>query len=462
MNSKAGLGWFIVLPALATWLGWGIRGQIGHANGAMIPGALAALVLCLLLDGKRFSPGLVIGLTAICMGFGADETTLQSAGYVMGTNPHMGINLVKGYSGLAVKGGLWALMGGAGLGMALVYYVYSKRDIVIGALLFVAAFFFGTWTINKPKLIYFSYDRREIWGGLLLGAVALLAWLCIRGRTRVPLVVALSAGATGAIGYPIAVTLATLGLHSGSSGPWNWWSLAETTFGAFIGMGLGLGTYLVMDKMPETQDSEHPAPRSPSPLSVGWIVAGALASALVSALYHDARGYPWILLAPILLCAAFYSIKFAWQVGITLVYCATAANLAVFFLGEVKMGSAPVVWTLTAVSTLAVAWLAEAWSAKNSPAAARKAFVFMMWSILALSYIKSFVNRAIVSPPTGAVAAAGGWWRYAAHIWRGGLVVDLAFTVVVLVLTGVAAGLHFNTQTDIWQKPGTRPIEPIA
>jgi hypothetical protein len=453
---KTGVGWFIVLPALATWLGWGIRGQIGHANGAMIPGALAALALCLLLNGKRFSPGLVIGLTALCMGFGADETTLQSAGYVMGTNPDRTIKLALGYSGLAVKGGLWALLGGAGLGLALAFYLYSKRDIVIGALLFVAGFFAGTWLINKPKFLYFSYDRREIWGGLLLGAIALLTWVCIRGRTRVPLVVALSAGATGAIGYPVAVTLASLGLHSGSTGPWNWWSLAETTFGAFIGMGLGLGTYLVMDKLPETQESEQPAP--PKSGLTGWrIIAGALASALVSTLYHDGRGYPWILLAPILICAAFYSTKVAWQVGITLVYCATAANLAFFFLGKVKMGSPPVVWTLTAASTLAVAWLAEVWSAKDSPAVARKAFVFMMWSILALSYIKSFVNRAIVSPPAGAVAAAGGWWRYAAHIWRSGLVVDLAFTVVVVALTGIAVGLHFNTA-----KPSATRQPPAA
>jgi hypothetical protein len=158
-----------------------------------------------------------------------------------------------------------------------------------------------------------------------------------------------------------------------------------------------------------------------------------------------------------LICAAFYSTKVAWQVGITLVYCATAANLAFFFLGKVKMGSPPVVWTLTAASTLAVAWLAEVWSAKDSPAVARKAFVFMMWSILALSYIKSFVNRAIVSPPAGAVAAAGGWWRYAAHIWRSGLVVDLAFTVVVVALTGIAVGLHFNTA-----KPSATRQPPAA
>ena len=443
--------WFVLLPTLATWLGWGVRGQIGHATGAMIPGALAGLALCILLDGKRFSPGLVIALTAIGFGFGAEETTLQSAGYVMGTNPDHVINLALGYSGLALKGGLWALFAGAFLGLALTAYLYSKRDIVIGALLLVAVFYAGCWAINKPKLLYFSFDRREVWGGLLLGGVAFLAWVCARGRTRVPLVVALTAATAGAIGYPIAVTLAALGLHSGSSGPWNWWSLAETTFGAFNGVGLGLGTYLVLNKLPEAEASEKPAAK---PGHLAWgVMGGALMSALVAALYHDGRGYPWMLFGPILLCAAFYSLEVAWQVGITLVYCATSVNVALFFLHERKIGNAPVVWTLVVVLTLAVAYLAEKWCAHNSPPIARKAFIFMMWAILALSYIKSFVNHAILAPPAGAVAAEGGWWRYAMHIWGSGVVVDGGFTVAVIVLTGIVAAFRLITQPAATHKP---------
>ena len=311
--------------------------------------------------------------------------------------------------------------------------------------------------INKPKLLYFSYDRREIWAGLLLGGIAFLAWVCARGRTRVPLIVALTAAGAGAIGYPIAVTCAARGLHSGSTGPWNWWSLAETTFGAFNGVGLGLGAYFVVDKLPEAEGSQQPAPRPGLPF---WgVIGGTLMSALVAALYHDGKGYPWMLFGPILLCAAFYSLEAAWQVGITLVYCATAVNVARYFLYERKMGNALVVWTLVAVSTLAVAWIATKWRAKDSPAAARTAFVFMMWAILALSYLKSFVNHAILTPPAGAVAAAGGWWRYAIHIWGSGLVVDGGFTVAVIVLTGIAAGFHVITQPHATRQP-TAPAAP--
>jgi hypothetical protein len=118
------------------------------------------------------------------------------------------------------------------------------------------------------------------------------------------------------------------------------------------------------------------------------------------------------------------------------------------------MGNPPVVWTLTALSTLAVAWMAEAWSAKDSLASARTAWVIMMWAMLALSYLKSFVNRAIVSPPAGAVAAAGGWWRYAAHTWRSSLVVDMAFTVAVITLTVIAVAFHFpNAKAPATRQP---------
>ena len=76
--------WFVLLPALAMWLGWGVRGLFGHANGAMLPGALVALAISFLLKGKRFSLPLAIAMAAVGFGFGAEETTLQTAGLLMG------------------------------------------------------------------------------------------------------------------------------------------------------------------------------------------------------------------------------------------------------------------------------------------------------------------------------------------------------------------------------------------
>src|SRR5579872_6631867 len=38
----------VLLVALALSIGWGIRGNYGHETGAMLPGALAAIAVCLL------------------------------------------------------------------------------------------------------------------------------------------------------------------------------------------------------------------------------------------------------------------------------------------------------------------------------------------------------------------------------------------------------------------------------
>ena len=75
--TKTRVLWFIVLPGLSMWLGWGIRGLVGHSTGAMIPGAFAALAFSILLPSKQFSRGLAIALTAVGFGYGADMTTLQ-------------------------------------------------------------------------------------------------------------------------------------------------------------------------------------------------------------------------------------------------------------------------------------------------------------------------------------------------------------------------------------------------
>lgn len=453
-DPKKSVWWFIVLPALVMSLGWGIRGMIGPA---LIPGALVGSALCLLLVGKRISPGLLIGLTTISFGFGADETTLQTAGFVMDTNHKVAANLALGYTGLAVKGGLWALLGGAGLGLALVAYLYQKRDIVIGALLLVAAFYSGWGAINKPKLIYFSIDRPEVWGGLLVAGIAFLAWACIRGRTRIPLVVALTAAAAGTIGYPIAVTVATLCRHSGYTGPWShWWKLAEFTFGAFIGAGLGLGTYLVLDKMRKAEELDQPT------TGKGPLIWGALGGAIICALcvaVHNS-GCPWIVLGALLLCLAFYSVRAAWHMGVTLTYCAAAASVALYFLHGLKAGNAAwVAWPLVAVSTLAVAWMAERWSAGNSPVMARKAFVFTSWAVLVLCCLRSFANRAILAAQAAGASATGGWWRYDKHVSRDGWRYVLVFAVATVVLNWTVAGIDVASKKPTPQQ-ASPPTEP--
>ena len=70
---------------------------------------------------------------------------------------------------------------------------------------------------NNPKLIYFSnrFDRprEELWAGLWLGGLLLLAWL----RSRVPSLFALYGAIGGGIGFGVGASLQPLG--KGRRGP---------------------------------------------------------------------------------------------------------------------------------------------------------------------------------------------------------------------------------------------------
>jgi hypothetical protein len=448
-SNDRGFVFYIFLPALTMWLGWGIRGLFGHANGAMIPGALLALAISGLLKGKRFSTGLAVAMTAIGFGFAADETTLQTAGYLMGTNPDHLVKLGLAYSGLALKGALWAMLGGAGLGLALAAHLYRKLDVAIGGVIMIAAFYAGWWAVNRPRLIYFSLDRPEIWCGLLLGGVALLAWLRARGGTRIPLKLSAWAALGGGIGYPVAVTLASLGRHSAHAVGYDWWKLAETTFGAFMGAAVGLGTYLLKDKLPERGENPKAEPSAGVPR---WVIgiAGALGVALANSLYAGvaiggtSRAFhtvvPWIILGPVLWCVAFWWKSATWQIGVTMTFFATATDVLLFWRHDEQMGNTALLWALVGVATLIVAWKAAGWRAETA-GTARKASLFLVWTMMALSYLVLFSGRAVLAPAPNAVAQAGGRWPYLVHAWGTGLLVGEAFTVAAVVLTWMVSNL---------------------
>ncbi len=441
-NTSKGLSFLI--PVLAMWIGWGIRGQLGHWTGAMIPGALLGLALSFLLKGKQFSPGLLAGLAAAGYGFGAAQTTLQTAGFLRGTNHDHVVRLGIALPGLAIKGGLWAMFAGAGVGLALAARHYHKRDIVAGLLLLIATFYAGWWVIDRPKLIYLSVDRPEIWGGLLVGGIVFLVWITVRGHTRIPLTVALYAAAAGGIGYPIAVSLAAAGMRY-SHIHQDWWKLAETTFGAFMGTGIALGTLRVKDSLPAGESS---APKSAAEGRIWAAILGA-ALAVAGTMALSQRVLPWIILGSLLWCAAYYSHQTAWQIGVSMTFFGTAANLVDYWSREQKLGHGVELWTLAVLATLFVAWKVEGWRAETGGTGARKAFLSLLWAFVVLSYSISFINASVLFPPVGAIELAGGLSHYLAHLWRWVFIVEAGFTVAALALTWM-----------VWSVTASQPPEP--
>ena len=109
---------FCALAAITMAYGWGYRGTVGHEAGAMVPGALLGLVLCLgsdRLDWHRRAA--VAGLfAAVGWAWGGSISYMEQTFYVMSDSFP---DVLYGYSMLFFIGALWAGCGGAILGLGL-------------------------------------------------------------------------------------------------------------------------------------------------------------------------------------------------------------------------------------------------------------------------------------------------------------------------------------------------------
>lgn len=106
------------LAALSMAYGWGWRGDYGHELGAMLPGALVAMAICL-GSGRRdwWNNVLLFGsFGAIGWAFGGS----QSYGIVIGYTFDSRLDGVAyGFGGLFVVGALWGAIGGGLLGLVV-------------------------------------------------------------------------------------------------------------------------------------------------------------------------------------------------------------------------------------------------------------------------------------------------------------------------------------------------------
>jgi hypothetical protein len=106
------------VAAFAMAYGWGYRGTVGHEAGAMVPGALLGLVVCLgsnRLDWHR--RGVVAGLFgAIGWAWGGSLSYMEQTFYALSDSFP---DVLYGYTMLLFLWALWAGIGGGVLGLAL-------------------------------------------------------------------------------------------------------------------------------------------------------------------------------------------------------------------------------------------------------------------------------------------------------------------------------------------------------
>ena len=114
---------YLLFPGLIMLLGWGLRGYIGGGPfGAMIPGAMVALAICILLGLKPGITSIIVVFGVAGVGLGGEVTYGQTLGFLR--NPE---TMWWGLLGTTVKGAVWGL-GGV---LAQELDEFRRRDIEI-------------------------------------------------------------------------------------------------------------------------------------------------------------------------------------------------------------------------------------------------------------------------------------------------------------------------------------------
>lgn len=308
-----------VFPAVTMSLGWGLRGYIGGGPlGAMIPGAMVGLALCLLLHTESRA-ALVAAFAAVGIGFGGQETYGQTV-YISTIAETWG----WGITGFTIKGAAWGLLGGAAIGIAFARERFKRVQIMAGLALMVVGTYIGWKAVNQPKLVYFSnpHDRprEELWAGLLLGGLFLLGWLGAQGGARLPWRFALWGALGGGAGFGLGAAIHVWGRAHAPGFAFEWWKTMEFIFGALLGLAYGYCAWRHRDEIaPQQEDQEE---RLALPAAVLFAAAG-IAVAVYASERFPVR-FEYSLTGAALLAAALFSRNFCWQTAITVTVCAFA------------------------------------------------------------------------------------------------------------------------------------------
>ncbi len=198
----------IALAALSMSVGWGLRGDYGHEAGAMMPGALIGLALCLAAgraDWLNRAPT-IAAVCALGWAFGGQ----MSYGIVIGyTADSMLVNVLYGYANLFVIGALWGAVGASLLGLSLTAR-RSELDAFVTPLLAVYAGwklldFSGATAWLEARWSLYDTDWVAASSALLIAAGC--AALLPKARAACRFIITLSAG------WLIGFGLLTVTLH---------------------------------------------------------------------------------------------------------------------------------------------------------------------------------------------------------------------------------------------------------
>jgi predicted neuraminidase len=139
--------------ALAMSVGWGFRGNYGHEYGAMVPGALVAMAICLASGREDWYRR--IAYFGVFGALGWAFTGQMSYGYLIGYTFSMDmVSVAYGFSGIFLNGFLW---GGIGAGILALVLILERKKVV--EMIFPFLMVFGVWSAFS---IYFQIKYGDV------------------------------------------------------------------------------------------------------------------------------------------------------------------------------------------------------------------------------------------------------------------------------------------------------------
>jgi hypothetical protein len=310
----------VILSGLAMSVGWGFRGDYGHEAGAMVPGALLGLAICLASGRpdwwRRASIMAMCG--AIGWAFGGQMSYARITGYTASSSLP---DVAYGYACLFLIGGLWAGIGSgilalgvtqsrsylecfvgplvalwlvwfamdlSGLTERLVraWYLHDTDWVAALSALLVAGAYAITISRSRPACtliislaagwwagyviltallrLHMTPPRSDNWSGCVGLFVALVLYL-IYQKNRAALIVTLWGFLAGGVGFAVGDFVNMLGRaqwgpigHFAALQGLDYWKWMEQLFGLIMGLGVGLAFLRNVRRrlLPPTEEQE--------------------------------------------------------------------------------------------------------------------------------------------------------------------------------------------------------------
>ena len=408
-SSKVSFWAYLLFPGLAMLLGWGLRGYIGGGPfGAMIPGAMVALAICLLYGLKSEFSSIVVVFGVVGVGLGGEMTYGQTLGILR--NPD---TMWWGMAGTTLKGAVWGIGGGALLAMGIIHDRISRKHILISLLLLLLGLILGFKLINDPKLIYFSdpvnKPRSESWAGLLFGSFFLIAYLKTKlARDNFSIVArfAFWGFISGGLGFGIGGLWMVLGSKLAGAMFSSWWKMMEFTFGLLFGMGLGFAAWKSKHQIDIEKDTRQENEQGIWQelglimlMALGiYLLIPAVLEPLADRMSYE-RSFTYGIFGDFLrmfvnyafygilmIAAALYRNALAWQIGITLTFCHTAIDWARDLRPTPETSLGPLnQLIIVAISTLFIAYLVAIYRRKEN--INNSMMQILVWSTVCVAFI---------------------------------------------------------------------------